>query len=86
MLHALGVAYETVHETVIRMLYSFSRALNDFFGKLSECLRNIGVLYEDTEDVVYEVEVYKHHHKEVVPKCNTRGFHRPIMRCARSRC
>lgn len=71
--------YESLQEVARR----FAEMLRPAFQKLSEAFED----FKDTCDFEpVEKKSYPHSYPHNVHKYNTRGYPRPIYRCARSRC
>ena len=73
--------YESLQEVARR----FMEVIRPAFQKLSEAFNDLKDTYEDFEKPVKK-KSYTHIYAHNVHKYNTRGYPRPIYRCARSRC
>ena len=73
--------YESLQEVARR----FMEVIRPAFQKLSEAFNDLKDTYEDLEKPV-EKKSYPHSYPHNVHKYNTRGYPRPIYKCARSRC
>lgn len=73
--------YESLQEVARR----FMEVIRPAFQKLSEVFNDLKDTCEDFEKPVKK-KSYTHIYAHNVHKYNTRGYPRPIYRCARSRC
>ena len=73
--------YESLQEVARR----FMEVIRPAFQKLSEAFNDLKDTCEDFEKPVKK-KSYTHTYVHNVHKYNTRGYPRPIYRCARSRC
>ena len=72
--------YESLQEVARR----FMEVIRPAFQKLSEAFNDLKDTCEDFRPV--EKKSYPHIYQHNVHKYNTRGYPRPIYKCARSRC
>lgn len=72
--------YESLQEVARR----FMEVIRPAFQKLSEAFNDLKDTCEDFRPV--EKKSYPHSYQHNVHKYNTRGYPRPIYKCARSRC
>lgn len=78
---------ELVKDCVHRLM----EALNDFFSNLKDTFRKFQLVIEKTVSIEPRQtfnRIYPHKYPHYVDRnrYNSKGFQRPIMRCARSRC
>lgn len=93
--HVLGKIEEVVNliityakqwcESLQEVARRFMEVIRPAFQKLSEAFNDLKDTCEDLEKPV-EKKSYPHSYPHNVHKYNTRGYPRPIYKCARSRC
>lgn len=72
-------------ESLQEVARRFMEVIRPAFQKLSEAFNDLKDTCKDLEKPV-EKKSYPHSYPHNVHKYNTRGYPRPIYRCARSRC
>lgn len=73
-------------ESLQEVARRFMEVIRPAFQKLSEVFNDLKDTYEDPVEKPVEKKSYPHSYPHNVHKYNTRGYPRPIYRCARSRC
>lgn len=85
LIEAIKVTVEQIYEAVRQIINSFVEAFKPMVESFYTCFRD---LKEEVENLFIKCDTYPQTYPPIVYnlKVNTKGFPRPIIHCARSRC